>query len=59
MGGLVSSYATYEWRFTVAVGRGRVRGGRTATSLTAYEKSEIFVVLKKWGNAHGGKGDRI
>ena len=27
--------------------------------LIAYEKSEIFVVPKKWGNAHGGKGDRI
>jgi hypothetical protein len=27
--------------------------------LTAYEKSEIFVILRKWGNAHGGKGDQI
>ena len=47
------------WRSNIAMGRGRVKGNGMVASLMAYEKSEIFVVLEKWSNAHGGKGDRI
>ncbi len=34
------------------MGRSCVRGNKIVASLKAYEKSEVFIVLKKWGDAY-------